>query len=169
MKLKRGDILLVHSSGLIPWLIRKITQSHWNHVAWAIDSDLIVEAQGGQGVTVKDPSGVYDLTNTELIKIVRIKEGLIPEEKLTTALLRAQLANGRKYDWWLIAQLGWLYLTGKRKYQIADDWDTAWICSELIAEPLWEASFFKFREDIPVSNIVPDDIATSPYVDEVIS
>jgi len=127
---------------------------------------LLIESQGGEGVHLSPPE-CYDLDDPDLTKVVRIKNGLIPENDLTNALLVAQRAVGRRYDWWLILQLLWLYLFGERKRKEAGDWDNEWICSELLAKPLWEKAAFKFLDDVPVDNIVPGDIEKSPYVEEV--
>jgi len=167
MEPQRGDLVLVHTPGsLICWLIRKITGSHWNHVAWALGPDLLIESQGGEGVHLS-PSSRYKLDDTFLTKIVRIKDGLVSEPQLTEALLEAQGSAGKKYDWWLIIQLAWLYLWGTRKREDAHDWDNAWICSELVAKPLWKHAKFRFRDDVPVDNITPGDIAASENIEAV--
>ena len=115
MILQRGDLVLVHTpKSLICWLIRKITGSHWNHVAWALGPDLLIESQGGEGVHTSSSSR-YDLSNTYLTKVVRIKEGLVSQEQLDKALIEAQNCTGKRYDWWLILQLAWLYLMNMRK------------------------------------------------------
>ena len=39
-KIKRGDILLVHTKrSLTSWLIRKFTRSYWNHVGLFVSKD----------------------------------------------------------------------------------------------------------------------------------
>lgn len=165
--IKRGDIILVHTpNDLVCWLIRHITDSHWNHVAWALDWDLLIESQGGKGVHLA-PVTEYDIRNPKLTKIKRIKPGLVTEPALAEALLLAQRAEGRPYDWKLILQLFWVYLFHSRKKKEAGDWDNAWICSELIAKPLWIAAGFRIRDSFPVDNIVPGDFDKSPYLEEI--
>lgn len=42
--MKQGDILLIHSRfDPIAWLIRIITKSQWNHVAWALHNLVLIE------------------------------------------------------------------------------------------------------------------------------
>ena len=51
-KIKRGDILLVHTKrSLTSWLIRKFTRSYWNHVGLFVSKDnqwpkWVIEALG---------------------------------------------------------------------------------------------------------------------------
>jgi hypothetical protein len=161
----RGDIILTHTPlksamDVIPWLIRKITNSHWNHVAWALGPALAVEAQGGVGVRTISTAKLMSL-GEDYYCIMRIKPGYLTARRLEKALERAHESQGKIYDWWLIFQLFWLYLTGSRKCKEAGDWDNAWICSELIARPLWEAAEFVFTPRVPVGNIVPADIRKS--------
>ncbi len=168
MELKRGDILLVHTpDSFICWLIRAVTGSYWNHVAWALGPDLVLEAQAGAGVRLVN-SLHYKLDDRKFVKVVRIKKGIISDKQLTAALITAQKYRGSGYDWWLILQLGWLYLRGKIRTKPADDWHSAWICSELIAKPLWDCAGFRFNNGIPPENTVPRHIDESPFVEEII-
>ena len=165
--IERGDVLMVHTpNDLVCWLIRKITGSYWNHVAWALDFDLLIEAQGGEGVHLS-PVSRYKIGDPKRTKVLRFKPDTIKEDKLTAALLMAQRAEGKKYDWWLILQLFWVYLFHERKRKEAGDWNNAWICSELIAKPLYECADLRVRAGIPVDNIVPGDFEKSPLFEEV--
>lgn len=164
MEIKRGDLILVHTSNsIVCWLIRKITQSHWNHVAWYVGDDFVIEAKGGIGISVV-PLDDFDLSDEFHFNVVRIKSEFISEDKLDNSVIRAMKCRGRSYDWWLIVQLLFLYVFGLRKKDVADDWDKSWICSELVATPLFECADFWFRDDIPVQNIVPGDISRSGKV-----
>jgi len=164
VQLTRGDIVLVHTPrSFICWLIRKVTDSHWNHVAWYIGDDRLVEAQGGEGVHYS-PVSRYDLDDDLSTQAVRILPGIIHPVSMDAAIRIACQADGKRYDWKLILSLMWLYLTGSRKRKEARDWNCGWICSELIAMPLWKVCRFKFRNSVPPENTVPADIAESGKV-----
>ena len=164
--LRRGDIILTHSNTIIGWLIQKVTRSYWNHSAWALGPDILIEALGGKGVIIVN-SSKYNLLDQNKTRIIRIKPGEVSEEKLTKALVLAQSKQGSNYDWWLILQLAYLYLFESGKNNGLDDWDSSWICSELIAKPLWLEAGFRFSETVPVENIVPEDIFVSEKVETV--
>lgn len=165
--IKRGDIILTHSpvksfKDIALWFIRKITGSYWSHAAWALGPDLAIEAQAG-GVRIV-PVSVYTNEKPNHFCILRIHPDFINQKQTEHSLLKAQTYKGKKYDWWLILQLFWLYLTGSRKIKEAGDWDNSWICSELIARPLFEEGEFRFTDKVPVGNIVPSDIRKSDKV-----
>ena len=167
MQIKRGDFILVHTPrSIICWLIRKITRSHWNHVAWVTTPITILEAQGDGGVQQSNIEK-YDLDDPNLTKVLRINDGILTPRQIDRAIARASLSEGRPYDYGLILRLLWLYITGSRKTKAIGDWDNEWICSELIAKPLWNATRFRIRDDVPVNNIVPEDFVKSPYLYEI--
>jgi len=113
-----------------------------------------------------DSISKYEYWNPNLVRVCRIKKEHITEEQLESAINIARSSVGSKYDWLLIWELFKLYVFNDRHKVEASDNRSRWICSELIAKPLWLAAKFKFC-DVPVSNVVPGDIANSPFVDVV--
>jgi len=165
MGLKKGDILLIHSRSIIGWWIRTVTQSWWNHTAWVIDDGFnIIEAE--YDVVRINPITRYQIGDRRKVRILRI-DG-IPEEILSDAVDLAVAKEGKIYDYKLFCNLLKLYIKNMREYIPAKDWNFALICSELIAESLYESAGFKFRDDIPVKNIVPADIDFSRHTYEVL-
>lgn len=70
--MKQGDILLIKSKyDFVGWLIRKSTNSEWNHVAIAVSDSKIIEARGGK---VQINSSLKYLWNKFYkVKILRVK------------------------------------------------------------------------------------------------
>jgi len=70
--MRTGDILLIKSRlDLVGWLIRRGTHSQWNHVAWAIDNQTLVELKAkGKRIT---PLNKYLNRFMYGVKLVRIK------------------------------------------------------------------------------------------------
>jgi len=161
--IKRGDILLVHSRGIISWMIRAVTQSWWNHAAWVASSSSLIEAEK-QGVR-RSPLSKYALGDRRKVKVLRLKG--ISEEDLDKAVHVAERMVGSKYDFCLFFDLLRLYILNLRRRVVANDWRHALICSELIAQSLYRAAGFRFRDDVPVKNIVPADIDFSEWTYEV--
>ena len=123
--LRNGDIILFHTKGfsLISWGIRLLTESFWNHAGcYVVDVNkkgYVIEALG-RGVS-KTPIEKYVSNKNYTLKVVR----LIPEafkndkeyfDALVTATNRIEGEVGKKYDWWAIAWLGFIYL-GKGSYK----------------------------------------------------
>lgn len=166
--LKRGDILAVHSKkSPIGWLVRQVTDSYWNHVAWVLDENTIVEAGAMIGVEI-NPINRYNIYDPTEVKVLRIKPGLVSQSGLDSAIDDAKSMAGSHYDWWLIVQLLWLYLTGRIRKVNADDNEKWWICSEIIAKLLWKRAGFKFDDNIPPQNITPAHIVNSSCLEEVL-
>jgi uncharacterized protein YycO len=164
--LRRGNIIVCHGQhSLVSWLIQKIERSRWSHVAWVIDGERAIEALGG-GVTIT-PLRKFRWLSPGRYKVVRIKPEFVGEPALERAVARAEAQVGRPYDWLLIFKLAWAWATKRRHDDPQEGSRRAWICSELVAEPLWEDSGFLFRDDIPAANTAPKDIAISDKVEQV--
>jgi len=159
----RGDILLIHSPGIISHMIRVVTQSWWNHAAWLISPTELIEAEK-RGVR-KNPVSKYKIADRRKVKVLRIK-GIRPED-LDQAVAIAEKMVGMKYDYCLFFDLLRLYVLNLRRHVTAKDWRHALICSELIAQPLYYVTGFRFRDDVPVRNIVPADLDFSERTYEV--
>lgn len=164
--LRRGDILLCHNHGVIPWLIQRIEHSPFGHVAWVYDERFAIEALS-QGV-VMSPLHSFRLNNPDRIRVVRIRPEFIRPQQLDAAVdLAAHKYVGEPYDWRLIAELGLYWACHWRHSRPIRGGDNALICSEVVARALHETCGFKFSADVPWQNIAPKDIAVSDRVVEV--
>lgn len=154
---QRGDILLYSGTGLISMAIRFTTGSPWSHCAWVLDGERILESDwelfGSHGVIIS-PISRYDKSK---VRFVRPK---IDPKRIEWALGFAMRQIGKRYDLKLLGGLLWSYLRGRvtGTRALTSGRNRAWICSELVATPLWRASGFRFRDDIPVVDIVPGDV-----------
>jgi hypothetical protein len=158
--IQRGDILLVHSRfSLAGWLIRKITKSYWNHVAWAVSRDTVIESLSS-GVRLS-PASKYRCDDPSRVKVLRIYPDHITAEHLDMALTLAATHLGDRYDYPKILRLLVLMAMGVRRTVELGDWPHRFICSELVAGPLDKVAKFRFVDDVPVENIVPKDIDRS--------
>jgi hypothetical protein len=71
--MRQGDLLLIrHQYDPLGWLIRKVTKSEWNHIAWAMNSHWLIESKG-TGIVM---SSIRKFQNKRLykIKLIRIKD-----------------------------------------------------------------------------------------------
>jgi uncharacterized protein YycO len=164
--LKVGDILLCRRTGnLISRLISAIEHCPFSHVAWVVDADFAVEALG-RGVSLT-PLKDFDWGKHKHVRVVRIKPGLVTPGQMGGAVWAARSQVGKRYDWLLILKLAWAWAFKRRHAEPQEGSRRAWICSELIAEPLWANAKFRFRDDVVAENTAPKDIAISKKVDQV--
>lgn len=164
--LKRGDIILCHDPhSLISKLIAAVQKNRWSHVAWVVDDLRAIEALP-HGVRYT-PLSKFKLGNPDRCKVVRIKDTLLTPRELDRAVNVGQSMVGRhNYDYLLLFKLAWAWLWKRRHTDKLEGSRRKWICSEVIAEPLWQVARFKFN-DVPSENTSPKDIATSRRVVEV--
>ena len=160
INIERGDILLIHSRfNLVGWLIRKITKSYWNHVAWAVSHDIVIESISS-GVQLS-PITKYKYEDPKYVRVLRFYPDHITREQIDMSLALATTHLGDKYDFPKVLQLLWLMLIGMRRELDLKDIDSRFICSELVAEPLFKVAKFQFVDDVPYENIIPKDIDRS--------
>jgi cell wall-associated NlpC family hydrolase len=162
--LQRGDIVLFHSPGPIPMMIRSVTRSWWSHAAWVVDDEFILESTPSGGVHLSKQSE-FALCDPRKCRIERVKT-LTPAE-VDTAVSAAERLIGLPYDWRLIRSLFILYATNKFRAVEAHEFPEGFCCSELIAVKLFDSCQFVFREDVPVHNTTPGDIDYSFFTEEV--
>ena len=166
--IERGDILLVHSRfNLVGWLIRKITKSYWNHVAWAVSHDIVIESISS-GVQLS-PVTKYKYEDPKYVRVLRFYPDHITREQIDMSLAVATTHIGDKYDFPKILQLLWLMIIGMRRELDLKDIDSRFICSELVAEPLYRIAKFQFVDDVPYENIIPKDIDRSRKLFSIVS
>lgn len=90
--MKKGDILLVrHKLDPVAWLIRKVTKSHWNHVAWAIDTHFLIEARG----CAIDVCSIKKYLNWKYdVKLIRLKK--VTKDQFKEAIKYVSQFKGRR-------------------------------------------------------------------------
>ena len=150
--------MLYRGRGLVPRMIRAVTGSRWTHAAWVLSATEILESDwelfGQRGVQVET---LDDYARGRRM-FVRVN---LPREKVELALHDAMARVGARYDfrlfWSLFCQ--WVRRTLGRKPGPADGRRRAWICSELVATPLYRASGFVFDLDTPLESVTPATIA----------
>jgi len=150
--MKTGNIMLIHSKyDPIAWLIRKITKSYWNHVAWVVHHDTLLEATASRiGLS---PIGKYLNWKYDFC-FIKLKN--ISEEKLQQAISYAlQFQTKRHYISYL--KLLIKYYLAENKVPIM-----GFTCSNFIARGLETINYYfinpKFKSPY---FITPKDIAES--------
>lgn len=160
---ERGYFLLVdHKYAFIAWLIKIFQRNRWNHVAWFINSEEVVEA--GFKKVRRRLASKYN-TWAYNTRVRKIKDGLIKKDDLEKAIKEAESRVGLGYDWLQAITMGILYLFGKTDVSPID-LRNKFICSELIAEPL-ESSHFYIVDNVPVRNIFPRHFDDSIKLEDV--
>ncbi len=107
--IQAGDVLLVHTRySFISYLIRKITDSHWNHAALFVNEFHDVIEATSQGVVVNHIEA-YLNSNFEL-KLVRFKEEAFKDKEeynkaIKIATNRAYSLLGKEYDFFALVGL----------------------------------------------------------------
>lgn len=157
--------MLRHSAGVVPHIIRALTHSYWDHAGWVASTQEVLESGWRKGVA-KAPLSKFALGDTRKCRVVRLED--VEYKDVLSAVELAETHIGKPYDFKLIFHLLLVYLGNYWKEVKAHDWECGFVCSELIAKPLWEAARFKFRDDVPVGNITPGDIDFSPKTVEVL-
>ena len=152
---RKGDILLVkHYLDPVAWLICKKTNSQFNHTAWIISEDKLIEA-GRYGVAIH-PISKYFNQHLYKFEVVRIKN--ISQTKLNKAITLA-ITSTRKGNYFKqILTFILLYLQYKGVLPKST-------CSGLIAQALFKVGV-KLSHKRP-SRVTPEDIYRSKHVRKV--
>ena len=156
--MKKGDVLLYSGRGFLAHMIRVVTKSRWSHAAWVLAEGTLLESDwelfGAKGVQI-EPVKTYPSKRRVLLR------PNLPDAVLEQAVDLALKKAGQKYDWGLFLSLLWNWFlcacTFWRKKR-GHNRKRAWICSELVATPLFQIAEFRFVDDVPVGNIVPEDL-----------
>lgn len=155
---KRGDILLYSGEGFVARMIKRVTNSRWSHTGWMISESEVLEADW----TLGQEKGVHinELEKYEPDRRAFVRLDL-PMAQIEVALALAREKIGQRYDFSLLSSLFGAYVVSLlmpwKKVRIRNS-SRAWICSELVATPLWQACGFRFDPNVPVEEIVPGDI-----------
>lgn len=157
MSRRRGDIVLICGSGFVSHMVKVITKSEWSHAGWVISDEHGLESDW----EIFGPKGVqtFKLADYEKIKHVYIRVKNVDSEKLEGALGLAFGKMGQRYDWSKFMGLFWSYLTGWFRKEPVRNQGHGWICSELVATPLYQAAGYLFTdESVDYRNVTPGDI-----------
>lgn len=154
--MRRGDIILVnYRFDPISWYIKQITHSQWNHVAFVIDNEKIVEGRGN-GIVISSIKR-YENKFFFKMKIVRPK---FDYKKINKAVDYAIMQAGKESNYFKFL---YALLSLKHRYFIKPSHKT---CSGMIAEVL-DIIGFRFRNDKKPLQITPEDINSSKRIIEV--
>jgi len=151
---KRGDILLVKGRGFVARMIRRVTKADWTHAAWVISETEVLESTF-TGVHVNE------IESYPKDRIIAVRPD-VAESDLEKALELARTKLGQRYDFRLFLSLFrawlWAFVVPWRKAKVRNS-KRAWICSELVATPLFQVCSFRFNDSVPVEEVDPGDIA----------
>lgn len=151
--MKRGDILLIdYRRDPISWYIKRLTHSKFNHVAFVIDNERVVEARG-KGIMIS-PIKRYKNKFFFRMKAVRPK---LDYKRLSKAVDYAIMQAGNKSSYFKFL---YTLFSLKHHYFTTPRHKT---CSGMIAEVL-HAVGFRFRTDKNPLQITPEDINSSEGV-----
>jgi len=154
--MRRGDIILVnYRFDPISWYIKKITKSEWNHTAFVIDNERVVESRG-KGIVIGSIKR-YKNKSFFKMKVVRPK---LDCKKLNKAIDYAIMQVGNESTYFKFL---YTLFSLKHRYFIKSSHKT---CSGMIAEVL-NIVGFQFRNDKKPLQITPEDINSSEGVDNV--
>lgn len=161
----RGYLLVVHNKSLKCKIVQKITKSYFDHIGIFEDAETIIEANltGVKRTSFKEIQDKAKKNKLEY-RIYRIKD--ITEEQTEIVLNFIEQQVGKKYDLIQLLSIGIMYLLHIARRRPAFDIKQRWICSELIAEGVYEAGL-KFSDRFTTDSITPSEIAESPIVELV--
>ena len=187
-KIKRGDILLVHTrSSLISWLIRKFTKSYFNHIGLFVSKDnqwpkWVIEALGegvvGRPFELKyvkvirgDRGKVLEINPSKKfrIAIARVKNLSYEQRKQISSKAYQWALQERRYDYLLLIMGMVLHLLTFRV--LRPRWlniKTRFICSELIAAAFNEITGIAFGKYTASGFVTPADIVKEAEANEKI-
>jgi hypothetical protein len=159
--MKKGDILLIKSRfDPVGWLIRKFTHCQWNHVAWALNENTLIELKAkGKRIT---PLKKYLNNFLYKCKLVRIKD--LDNCKVDKAIERAsQTVFNYPYS---SAILNFILIKFKILKKFPRLKFPRLSCSGFVAYYLKSEANFKFNNKNTFF-ITPKDIDTSKKVKNV--
>lgn len=148
----RGDIFLYDGSGIISFLIKRITKSVFSHTGWIDKHHRMLEALDAIEEGVTKAEFPYPL---DLIAVIRIK---IDRKKIIECVEFAEKQIGKPYDLKLFFGLFWRWIFGWRRKKDIGDWSNGYVCSELVAMPVLMNTGIVFAPDVHPGNTVPEDI-----------
>lgn len=158
--MKEGDILLVSNRfDPIGFLIKKATKSKWNHVAWALSKDKLLEVKSIKGI-VTTPAKHYKnkfLYRTKLLRIKKISEYRL-KKAIYYAIMESLTDENKGYFKFL---LNLISIARKEKHDLPKR-----TCSNFVAEALAYVGW-QFTDIKKAEYIIPEDINSSKGVRNV--
>lgn len=146
--LKPARIVCVAKTGLLGWLIRKVTKQQWNHVGLLDPPDFVLEAKDLHGTCVTKTADFFNAKGIYRIGIYEI-QGLNWETKMSI-MVEAYKMTGQPYD---VLQLLGIYFRHRLPFLTPDkvllDSEKKMICSEFVLRACLKAGI----------NLCPDGIA----------
>ena len=113
LKIKNGDILLYRGSGVISWLIKKVTGSEYSHagiVVWWNKRLMVLEAVG-KGIVCTPLSRNIGHYKGEVHWYSSCRP--LPNGARGRIVQFAQMELGKEYATWKLVLFGWKLLLGK--------------------------------------------------------
>ena len=94
--MKKGDILLInYKFDPIAYLIKLVTKSKWNHVAWALNEFMLIEVTG-KGIKI-NPISKYLHSPLYNLKLIRLKD--LSKSKIKKVSKRLLAQRGKIHYW----------------------------------------------------------------------
>jgi len=156
----KGTLILVRNKGIVSYLIRKLTNSYWNHVGIIENEDTVIESTFGRGVARTDLIDFLNDSKAKKLEFALYKIKDITEEQADTMVKFISQRVGHKYDFFQFISLFFMLILKITRRSEPMDYTSKWLCSELIAECAYQAGI-KFHKNIDPDNITPGDIASS--------
>lgn len=153
--LRPGDIIMVHSPGIIEDLIRAKTESYWNHTAIYVGEGTVVEMRAVPGKAVYSTPLEKIVNSSGDIGVYRYKgKDSIEKGRLAVNWARESLNRNLQYDYPSIISYGYFRDTKGLKY----------ICSEHTWQSYLNANVSLSPRD---KQITPGDIGRSKSLDRI--
>ena len=154
--MKLGDIILVkYKLDPVALVIRIVTGSQWNHVAWALGSHSLIESTG-KGIIIR-PLSKYRSKWLYRTKILTLKE--ISPKDLKVAL--SQATTRKQQEKWAYMKLIYTMISILLGFK-----GNRLTCSGFIAKALSTVGWHFLINKNPYE-ITPEDIASSKKVEEI--
>ena len=173
----RGDVLLYRGKGLVSRMVKRVTGSPYSHAAWVLSEHAVLESEwtlfGERGGVHVNELHKYDLRRCDFFRLQGVSR-----EELEIVLQEALQHLNDRYDWSLFFALfkewvkenacfwRWFQNPNKRKLRLRNQ-RHGWICSELIATPLYRKLEWTFSDRTPYEATTPGDIAESQILGRV--
>ncbi|MNW28274.1 hypothetical protein D3C74_50960 [compost metagenome] len=151
--MKAGDVVFFEGKGLIGRLIQKLTGSPYSHVALAVDSESIIEAD--RFIRTR----ITILPEENRVAVMRVSPEL-SEKETASLVLYAKTMIGRKYDyaniftWFIRLVFQW------NRFKLVDNANRLY-CSELIDRAYQDALNIDLCPDRQEGDVTPSQLFTS--------
>lgn len=154
-----GDVLLYKNRGFVAAGIRFFTRSKYNHVSMVIKkySDHTYKVVESRAITGIKYATIH---KDEIYEAVRHK--YFPDVTDSQLEIISDMYKGKKYDFMGVCYRMLLLLTFRIRKRNKWHKENRYYCSELVADIYSNLGLY-FQDDMPVSNITPENIGSSKY------